>query len=110
MLTDNTETIISNGVATIAVKYIIPKGISTVIWPQTDDYEQLHTNKLNNLLYVPDSTVNILSATALDESINDDEETWLLKKIYFYLGFWEVQKDNISFINVSSRIRYTMWI
>ena len=37
MLTDNIDTIIPNGVATIGVKYLIPKGIGTVIWSWTDD-------------------------------------------------------------------------
>ena len=50
MFTDNIDPIITNGVATIGVKYIIQKGIGTVIWSYTDDEEQPHTNKLNNVL------------------------------------------------------------
>ena len=50
MLTYKVDTIISNGVANIAGKDLIPKGIGTFIWFWTDDEGQLHTNKLNNVL------------------------------------------------------------
>ena len=66
MFTDKIYTIISNGVATIGGKYIIPKVIGTVIMSYTDDDGKLHTHKLNNLIYFLDSPVNIISATALD--------------------------------------------
>ena len=63
--------------------------IVTVRWSWTDDVGQLYTNKFNNVLYFPESPVNIISETALDESIKDNEGTWVpTKKIYFYLGFW----------------------
>ena len=75
MLTDNIETIISNGVATLGGKYIIPKGIVTDIWSWTDDEGQIHTYKLNTVLYFPYSSVNILSETTLTESMKDDVET-----------------------------------
>ena len=45
MFTENTDPIISNGVAKIGGKNIIPKGIGTVSWYWTDDEGQLHTNK-----------------------------------------------------------------
>ena len=80
MFTDNIDTIISNGVATICGKDVIPKYIGTVIWSWIDDEGVLHTNKLNNVLYFPDSLVNILSETSLAESIKDDEGPWLLTK------------------------------
>ena len=63
--------------ANIGVKYIIRKGIGTVIWSWTNDEGQLHTKKLNNVLYFLYSPVNILSATSLAESMKDDDGTWL---------------------------------
>ena len=66
MFTDKIEPIISNVVATIGEKYLIPKCIFTVIWSWTGDEGQLHTNKLNTLLYFPYSTANILSTTKFD--------------------------------------------
>ena len=65
MFSDKIEPIISNGVANIGGKDIIPKWIGTVICYCTDDKGQLHTNKFNNVLYFLYSIVNILSATEL---------------------------------------------
>ena len=77
-----------NVVANIGGKYPIPIGVFTVIWSWTDYEGGLQKNKLNNLIYFSDSPVNILSATALSESMKDYEVTWLLTKIniLFLLG------------------------
>ena len=75
MFTDKTHTIISNAVATICVKYLIPKVIDTVSWYSTGYKRKLHKNKLNIVLYFKDSLVNILSATTLAKSMRDDEGT-----------------------------------
>ena len=64
--------------ATIGRKYIISKGIGTVIWSWTDYEEQLHTNKSNNIIYFTESPSNILNATELSESMKDYEVTWVL--------------------------------
>ena len=63
ILTDNIDPTISNGVSTIGGKYLIPKGIGTVIWYWTNDEGKMHTNKLNNAIYFPDSPFNIPRAT-----------------------------------------------
>ena len=49
MFTDKIDPIIYNGVANIGGKYLIPKGIDTVIWSWTDYEGKLHTNILNNV-------------------------------------------------------------
>ena len=64
MFYDKIEPIIDNGVATIGIKDLIPKLIGAVSWSCNDDEEQMHTNKFDNILYIPDSPVNILSSTA----------------------------------------------
>ena len=61
-------------------KDLITKMIVVVSWSYNDNEGELHTKKLNNVLYDPDYPVNILSETALDESMNYDEETWILTK------------------------------
>ena len=66
--------------ATIGVQDIIPKVIGAVSWYWTDDEGKLHTNKLNNVIYYPESPVNILRATALAESMKDDEGIWVPTK------------------------------
>ena len=79
MFTNKIDSTIYNGVATICENDIIPKWIGRVSWYCTDEDEQLYTDKLNDVLYFPYSPLNILSATALDESIKDDGVTWVLK-------------------------------
>ena len=60
MFNDNIQPIISNVLVTIGGKYIFQKGIVTISWSWTDDEVKLHTNRLNDILYVPDSPVNII--------------------------------------------------
>ena len=48
--TDNIYPIISNGVANIFGKYLIPKGIGTVICYWTDDEVKMNTKKIKNVL------------------------------------------------------------
>ena len=67
MFYDKIEPIIDNGVATIGLNDLIPKWISSVSWSCNDDEGQMHTNKFDNILYILDSPVNILSATALTD-------------------------------------------
>ena len=63
----------------ISGKDIIPKGIGTVSWSWTDDEGKFNKNKLNNVLYFPNSPVIILSETALNEFMKDYEVTWVQK-------------------------------
>ena len=72
MFTYKIEIIISIGVVTTGGKDLIPKGVVTVSWSWTDDEVQRQTKKWNNTLYFTESTVNILSATNVSESIKDD--------------------------------------
>ena len=54
MFTDKIDPIIFNGVETKGVKDMIPECIGTVSWYWTNEKGQLHTNKLNNVLYFPE--------------------------------------------------------
>ena len=101
MLIDRIEPIIYNAVASIGWKDLIPKGIGMVSWSWTDSEGQPHTKKLKILLYFTESLVHTLSASALAESMKQDEGTWVLKIIIFlYLELWEVQKGNSSLRNM----------
>ena len=112
MFTDNIHPSISSGVSTMGAKYLISTEIGTVIWCLTDDQGHLDTKILNNVIYFTDPPVNILSETALAESVKYDEVTWLPtdRKIIFYWRFWEVQKYNISLRTLSSRNKYPIWL
>ena len=92
MFTDNIFPIISNGVATIGRKSLIPKGIGTVIWDWTDDKGKLRKNKLKNVIYFPESLVNTLSTNVLTESMKDNEGTWALTKIKYSIFTWNFWK------------------
>ena len=81
MFTEKMQLIIYNGGATKGGKYLISKGIGTVIWYQNEDVGEIITNKFNNVLYFTDSPVNKLSETELDESMKDDEGTQVLAKM-----------------------------
>ena len=97
MFTDKIEPIIYNVLETIGVQGIITKGIGTVSWYWTDYEGHLHTKKLNNVIYFPDSPFNILNATALAESMKDDEVPWVLTK-----GNILFLPDPISLLNAMS--------
>ena len=88
MFNDNIQPIISNVLVTRGGKYIFQKGIVTISWSWTDDEVKLHTNRLNDILYVPDSPVNIISATVLSESVKDYQGTWLLPKGKYSIFTW----------------------
>ena len=47
---------------------------------------------MNNVLYFPDSPVNILSETEFFESMKDDEGTWALTKIKYSTFTWNFGK------------------
>ena len=51
MFIDNIELVIYNKMETIGGRYIITKGIGTVIWSWNDYEEQLNKKKLNNVIY-----------------------------------------------------------
>ena len=73
----------------------------------------MHTHKLNNILYFPYSPVNILSATALVESMKYNEGTLVLKKvniIYFTWYFGKYKKTNSSLRKVSFMVIDPIWI
>ena len=54
MFTEKIDTAIYNGVVNIGRNDLIPKRIGIVSWSWTDDEGNLHTKKLNNVLYFKD--------------------------------------------------------
>ena len=105
MFTYKIEPIVSNGVATIGGKYLIPKGICKDRWSCTNDDTQMHTNKFNDLLYFTSLPVNIISANALAESMNDEEGTWLLTKIKYYICTWYFGRYKNTIAHSEKKIR-----
>ena len=89
VFTYNIEPIIYNRVATIGGNDLITKIIGIVSWSWTDDEGKLQTNKLNNVIYFPESPVNVLIATELAESMKYDEGTWVLTKGKYCIFTWD---------------------
>ena len=92
IFTDKIEPIIYNGVESIGGKDHIPKGVGSVSWSWTDDEGKLHTKKFNKVIYLSDLPVIILIATALDESVKNDEGTWVLTKVKYSIFTWDFGK------------------
>ena len=78
--------------ANICRKDLIPIGVGTVSWSCTDYEGQMHTKKLNIVLYFPDSPDNILIATALTESMKDYEGKWVLIERKGSIFTWNLGK------------------
>ena len=90
--TNNIDSIIYNGEATIGGKYMIPKYIGTVWWYWTDDEGQLHTNRLNNVPYFIDPPVNILSSCTGWIHCGWWKK-WLLINIKYHIFTWDFGKS-----------------
>ena len=70
MFTDNIDLILSNGESTIVGNDFITKVVVVVSWSCTSDKRKIYTKIFNNVIYFTDSPVNIISVTALAESMN----------------------------------------
>ena len=66
-------------VAIIGGKLNQPAVIGTVKWTWKYDGGALHTELLENTLYLPKSSINIMSVTELAKQFNDEEGTGIDK-------------------------------
>ena len=74
-------------VATIGGAQNSVEGMGTTLWRWKDDSGQHHTIDVENVLYFPQSPVNILSITSLADQFNDDDGTGIntkRRKSHFY--------------------------
>ena len=65
----------SSMVATIGSKLNRPEGTGTVEWKWRDDKGVTHTEQLENVIYFPQSPINIMSVTEFARQLNDEEGT-----------------------------------
>ena len=80
MFVDFKETT-SGMVATIGGKLNRPAGIGTVEWKWNDDDGVTHTQQLENVLYFPQSPINIMSVTEFAKQLHDEEGTGIDPKM-----------------------------
>ena len=64
-----------HSVATIGGSKNSSAGMGTVNWRWKDDHGKSYTMKIKDVLFFPDSPVNILSITCLADQFNDDDGT-----------------------------------
>ena len=91
-------------VATIGGKQNAALGMGTVRWSWRDDHGKTHTLDLEDVLYFPQSPVNILSVTSLADQLHDDDGTGIdtkRNKSHFY---WDNSKFSRTIVHGTSRL------
>ena len=76
-------------VATIGGKLNQPAGIGMMKWTWKDDGGAVHTEHLENTLYIPKSPINIMSVTELAKQFNYEEGTGINTKMNHSLFYWK---------------------
>ena len=83
------QSVSNHKVATIGGKGHQPSGIGTVRWTWRDDERKLHEYHIENVLYFPQSPINILSVTAFAKQLNDTEGTGIDTKQLYSRFYWD---------------------
>ena len=79
----------SGMVATIGGKMNRPGGIGTVEWTWKDDSGVSHTERLDNVLYFPQSPINIMSVTEFAKQLDDEEGIGIDTKMKYSRFYWK---------------------
>ena len=79
----------SGMVATTGGKMNRPGGIGTVEWTWKDDSGVSHTERLDNVLYFPQSPINIMSVTEFAKQLDDEESTGIDTKMKYSRFYWK---------------------
>ena len=82
----------SHKVATIGGKGHSPAGIGTVKWSWNDDCGHKHEYLVENVLFFPQSPINILSVTEFAKQLNDKEGTGIDTKQLRSRFYWDQNK------------------
>ena len=94
----------NSGVDTISGTDFGPSLIGKVEWTWHDNNGQKHTLTLENVLYLPDSPVNILSVTMWADAINYYKGIWILTKRNHSVFAWDQGNLTRLFQNSTSRL------
>ena len=79
----------SHTVATIGGKGHHSSGIGTVKWSWSDDQGTVHEHLVKDVLYFPESPINILSVTAFAGQLGDPDGTGIDTKILQSRFYWD---------------------
>ena len=95
----------TQGVATIGGTNFKPSGIGTVQWSWRDDNYKKHTEELDNVLFFPESPVNIISLHQLGRHFGNDEEgTWIQTKLSYLIFTWNQGKYTRKLLHLPSAL------
>ena len=103
MFVDFKETAVGM-VATIGGKLNRPAGIGTVEWKWKDDYGKTHTYHLEQVLYFPQSPINIMSVTELARQLDDKDSTGIDTRMKYSRFYWEGNKFSRKIYHSSSNL------
>ena len=81
-----------------------PEGIGEVNIILTDDKGQSYKANLKNVLYFPDSPVNVLSVTMLADQLNDDEGTSITTMRFKSVFLWDDEKFKKTIYHPESKL------
>jgi hypothetical protein len=92
------------GVITIGGSNHHPEGYGDVSISLKDDDGNLCELRLSNVLYFPDSPVNIVSITCLAASLGDPEGTWVQTRWRYSVFQWDHGKHKKTVLHPSSNL------
>ena len=87
---------ISHGVETIGGKGHRPSGIGTVRWTWRDDLGKAHEYLIEDVLFFPESPINILSVTCFAKQLNDLTGTGIDTKQLQSHFYWDCGKYSLT--------------
>ena len=91
-------------VATIGGRGHAPSGIGTVKWSWKDDAGGTHEFQIHNVLYFPQSPINILSVTEFAKQLGDEEGTGIDTKQLRSRFYWDTNKFSLTIHHPDSNL------
>ncbi len=91
-------------VATIGGSKNVAQGMGTVRWRWRDDNGKEHAMNIENVLFFPQSPVNILSVTCLADQFKDDEGTGIDTKRNQSRFYWDKNRYQRTILHPASNL------
>ena len=92
MFVGDLKQVTKHKVATIGGKGHAPSGLGTVKWRWVDDNGKSHEYLIHDVLYFPQSPINILSVTSFARQLKDNEGTGIDTKMEYSRVYWDFGK------------------
>ena len=89
---EKSRPVTTRAVATIGGIYLKPSDIGTVKWLWKDDYGKTHDVLLDKTLYIPESTVILISSTVFVKKINTFQGTWIKSCLTHSIFTWDKEQ------------------